>query len=63
MNKEWLSQLAVDIETKYGKKARDKIFGDIDSIKNTSESLSVWFEKLISGMDDVTAISYISWSW
>jgi hypothetical protein len=53
MNKEWLSQLAGDIETKYGKEARDKILGDIDSIKNNPESLSVWFEKFISGMDEL----------
>jgi len=29
LNKEWISQLAGDIETKYGKETRERIFGEL----------------------------------
>ena len=53
MNKRWLLRLADDIEKKYGKDARSRIFGDIDSMANTSEYLSVWFENLTNGLDEL----------
>jgi hypothetical protein len=51
MNKKWLTRLADDIEKKYGKDTRDRIFGDIDSMVNSPDSISAWFEKFTSGMD------------
>ena len=51
MNKQWLLQLANDIEERYGKDTRDCIFDDIDSIVNTPESISAWFEKFTNGLD------------
>ena len=47
----WIAQLASDIESKYGKEARDRIFGDIDVMKNNPEFLSTWFENFTSKMD------------
>ena len=53
MNKKWISKLACDIEVKFGKKARNRLFGDIDSIKNNPRNLSAWFENFTTGMDDL----------
>ena len=53
MNKQWILQLADDIEAKHGKEACNRIFGDIDSIQDTSESLSVWFDTFVTGMDEL----------
>ena len=53
MDKNWISKLAIDIEARHGKKARDHIFGDIDSIGDTPETLSVWFENFTTGMDEL----------
>jgi len=53
MNKQWLSCLANDIEKRYGKETRNRIFSDIDSMANTSEYLSAWFENLINGLDEL----------
>lgn len=49
MNKQWISQLASDIEAKYGKESRDRIFGDIDNIHNLPD----WFLNFTSGLDDL----------
>ena len=53
MDKNWLSELAADIEMKHGKEARDKIFGDIDSIEDTPEALAAWFDNFTTGMDEL----------
>ena len=37
MNKQWILRLAADIEERHGKEERDRIFGDIDGVKNSSE--------------------------
>ncbi|MCL2571612.1 MAG: hypothetical protein FWE11_04335 [Defluviitaleaceae bacterium] len=51
MNKKWISQLAGDIEEKYGKDTRETLFGDIDSIKNDPIFLANWFDNFVTGMD------------
>jgi hypothetical protein len=53
MNKQWISQLAGDVEAKYGKKQRDRIFGDIEGVHDTPESLSAWFRNFTIGMDEL----------
>jgi len=58
MDKKWLSLLAGVIEERHGKDARDRIFGDIDSLPSTSlsnchEAVSAWFERFTSGMDEL----------
>jgi len=51
MNREWLLQLASDIEERHGKDARDHFFGDIDSMEHTPEYLSAWFSNFTTEMD------------
>ena len=51
MNKAWLKQLASDIEARHGKDVHGRIFGDIDSIEDTPEAISVWFDNFTTGMD------------
>jgi len=51
MNKQWISCLADGIEKKHGKETRSRIFGDINSMANTSEYLSAWFENFTNGLD------------
>jgi len=53
MNKQWLSQLADAVKTKYGKDARERIFGDVESIVNKPECLSDWFGKFTNGLDEL----------
>lgn len=53
MNKIWLNKLALDIEKKHGKEARDKIFGDMDSVTSSHTSRSAWFNNFITGMDEL----------
>ena len=53
MNKNWIAQLANDIELKYGKETRNHIFGNIDSMENTPEYLSKWFENFTTGLDEL----------
>ena len=53
MNIQWLLQLAENIETKYGKNSRDRIFGDINSIQDKPECLSAWFENFTNGLDEL----------
>jgi hypothetical protein len=47
----WISKLAADVESKHGKKARDRVFGDIDRVEADPKSLSAWFGNFIKGMD------------
>ena len=51
MDKKWILQLADDVEARHGKEARDRVFGDIDIIQGTPESLSAWFDNFATGMD------------
>lgn len=54
MSKSWLKKLASDVEKRYGKDARDRIFGDLDTINKTNkthEFISAWFDNFINGMD------------
>jgi len=37
MNKEWLGKLASDVGAKYGAETRERIFGDIQSVKRRSQ--------------------------
>jgi len=53
MNTEWISQLAGDVEKRYGKETRSKIFGDINSVKNNHKSVSEWFENFVDRMDEL----------
>ena len=53
MNKKWLLGLASIIEAKYGKEARDRIFGDLDNIGKERAAISAWFEHFTSGMDEL----------
>ena len=51
MNREWLLQLANDIEERYGNEDRNRLFNDIDSMGHNSESLSEWFENFTTELD------------
>ena len=53
MNKKWILQLADAIETRYGKEVRDRIFGDIDSLANTADILSIWFDNFTTALDEL----------
>jgi len=53
MNKQWILQLAGDIEAKYGKEKRDRIFGSIDDIQGNPQFLSAWFENFTTAMDEL----------
>jgi hypothetical protein len=53
MNKKWISKLAGDVELRHGKEARNRIFGDIDSIETGPKSLSTWFDNFTAGMDEL----------
>jgi len=53
MNKQWICQLANDIEAKHGKEKCNRIFGKIDDIQNNPEFLSAWFENFTTGMDEL----------
>jgi len=53
MNKQWLLRLASDVEERHGKEARNRIFGDIDSMANTPEYLSAWFGNLTNSLDEL----------
>jgi len=53
MNRQWILQLACDIETKYSAKIKGKMFSGVDSIQNNSESLSAWFDLFTSGLDEL----------
>jgi len=51
MNRRWILRLADDVEARHGKEARDRVFGDIDNMKDAPESLSAWFDNFATGMD------------
>ena len=53
MDKQWISQIANDIESKYGKETRDKIIGAIDSVQDEPQSLLEWFNNFTTGMDEL----------
>jgi len=53
MDKQWISLLAGDIESQYGKETRGSVFGDIDSVQNDHESLSAWFDHFTTEMDEL----------
>jgi len=53
MDKKWIAELAGDIEAKYGKESRNKLFGDIDGVKNTPKFISAWFGNFTTGMDEL----------
>jgi len=53
MDRNWILQLASDIEAKYGKETRDKIIGDIDSVQDTPQHLSAWFDNFTTSMDEL----------
>ena len=59
MNKQWILQLASDIEVKYGKEKRDHIFGDIGSLTNEPECLSTWFRNFTTGLDELNDKKYL----
>ena len=51
MNKEWLEQIAGNIETQYGTETRDRIFGDLHAVSGDHASVCEFFHKLILEMD------------
>jgi hypothetical protein len=53
MNKTWLKQLASDIEARHGKEARDRIFGDIDTVGSDIPTKTAWFGNFTTGMDEL----------
>ena len=53
MNKNWLLKIAATIEAKHGSKTRQRIFGDIQSAPEDSESERKWFCQFINGMDEL----------
>ena len=53
MNKQWILQLATDIEAKHGKEKRNCIFGNIDDIQDNPKFLSAWFENFTTMMDEL----------
>jgi hypothetical protein len=53
VNREWLLQLASDIEERHGKEVRDRILGDIDGVGSDPKSISAWFENFTTGMDEL----------
>lgn len=59
MNKQWISQLAANIEDKHGKEKRDRIFGNINDIQGSPEFLSAWFENFTTGMDELDDKEYL----
>ena len=59
MNKQWISQLANEIENRYGKETRNKIFGNIENMENDQTSISEWFDNFITGMDELDDKEYL----
>jgi hypothetical protein len=59
MNKQWILQLAGDIGNKYGKETCDRIFGNIDSMENSPESISAWFNSFSKGLDDLNDKTFL----
>ena len=59
MNKQWILQLASDIEAKYGKEQQDYIFGDVDSMTNEPKCLSAWFGNFTRGLDELNDKKYL----
>jgi len=59
MNKQWILQLAGDIGDKYGKETRDRIFGNIDSMENSPESISAWFNSFSKGLDELNDKTFL----
>jgi hypothetical protein len=59
MNKKWLTRLAGDIEAKYGSDTYKRIFGDINGLENSPESISAWFEKFTKGLDELNDKKYL----
>jgi GNAT superfamily N-acetyltransferase len=53
LNKQWLFQLANDIEAKHGKEKRDLIFGNLEDMQENLNYLSDWFKNFTSGMDSL----------
>ena len=60
MNKTWLTKLASIIEERHGKEARDKIFGDINSVGSGQKSRAEWFDRFTSGMDELNDKEFLS---
>ena len=52
MNKSWIQRLASDIEAKYGKEAKERIFGDTSNVKG-KEATALWFDNMTTGMDSL----------
>ena len=59
MDKKWILTLAGDIEAKYGKETRDRLFGNIDGIQSTPASIAAWFANFTAGMDDLDDKAYL----
>ena len=59
MNKTWINRLASDIEKKHGKEARDRIFGDINTVGNDRQAMTVWFENFIAKLDELNDNEFV----
>ena len=53
MDKKLISKLAADVEACHGKNIRDRLFGDINSVENSTRSISAWFDNFTTGMDEL----------
>ena len=53
MDKNWILKLAADVEVRHGKEVSDRIFGNIDSVEDTPETLAAWFDNFTTGMDEL----------
>jgi len=60
MNKEWILQLASDVEENYGIDKRNTIFGDIESVKTDHNSLTLWFDNFINGLDELEGKEFLT---
>ena len=60
MDKNWILQLAEDIEERHGSEVRDKIFGDVDLVCDDHESISAWFDNFVIGMDELNDREFLS---
>jgi len=59
MNKQWLLQLASDIEKRHGKDIRDRLFGDILNLEHTPEEISAWFSNFVAEMDKLNDKAFL----
>jgi len=55
----WLEKIASDVEAKYDSEICSRIFGDLSKINDDHDSIKIWFERFISGMDRLNDKSFL----